>query len=672
MSDPQQKIFDEAEAHQSRHHAGLGFDAAAPAPPPAAAPAPAAPLTAAQQAAAIAARLSAQFGASTARPALPAEYAVVPAPAPAPPAVAAMSSMPTQAEVDAISDPVAKARAIAARLNAASGLGKRRAEDEPGSAWSKGEDGKKKKKLYVPVERNPSMNWLALLVGPKGSNLKRMETESGAKLLIRGKGGSREGSQHTAMPDDNEPMHVQIFADTDESIAKAEQLLNEIMLNPENATRLQAEQMREAGVPSAASAGGTGYGGGAGGGMGPDSFGVPTSIVGFIIGRGGENIRDIQSRTGTHVQIQRETEMAPGATERMISITGPPAGVIQARQQIMTMVESRRAELNRDAGVPTAPSAGGAMTASGVIELRVPVPDERVGVVIGRGGATIRAIEAKTGARVQVPREADAGNPTVRTICITAPSHAAADAAQTEIYATLSDTDHVARENMHQMKIPNDRAGMIIGRGGANIRELQAKTGTRIQLPTEPEPGSMPPVRTLTISGPPAGIEVARQEIEAIINAPPGTVHVSRDGPSIAAAMAASGGAGGAYGGAYGGAMGGYGAAPGAYGGGYAPAYGGAYGGYGGGGAPGYAQAAPADPWASYYAAAAAAAAAPQASAPAPAPAADPAAAGQSNEAAWAAYYQQYYAYYGTYPPQMGQPAADGSAPQQQQQQAPQ
>lgn len=49
----------------------------------------------------------------------------------------------------------------------------------------------KSMKVPVPAAANPDVNYVGMLLGPRGSTLKRMEDESGAKILLRGKGGSR-------------------------------------------------------------------------------------------------------------------------------------------------------------------------------------------------------------------------------------------------------------------------------------------------------------------------------------------------------------------------------------------------------------------------------------------------------------------------------------------------
>ncbi len=78
--------------------------------------------------------------------------------------------------------------------------------------------------------------------------------------------------------------------------------------------------------------GGGGGGTQAGGMPSTGTMSVPSNMVGKVIGRGGENIRAIQQRSGAHVNIERESDSAPGSTERKVFITGDPMAIERARQ----------------------------------------------------------------------------------------------------------------------------------------------------------------------------------------------------------------------------------------------------------------------------------------------------------------------------------------------------
>jgi hypothetical protein len=86
-------------------------------------------------------------------------------------------------------------------------------------------------KIYVPDNAPP--NIMGLLLGPRGSNQKRMEEESGAKIYIRGKGSSKGPARGEGHPDDDDEMHVAIDARDADSLNKARKLVEEILFDPE-------------------------------------------------------------------------------------------------------------------------------------------------------------------------------------------------------------------------------------------------------------------------------------------------------------------------------------------------------------------------------------------------------------------------------------------------------
>lgn len=73
---------------------------------------------------------------------------------------------------------------------------------------------------------------VGLLIGPRGNTLKKMETESQAKIAIRGKGSVKEGkgrsdAAHTS--NQEEDLHCLIMADTEEKVNKAKKLIHNII-----------------------------------------------------------------------------------------------------------------------------------------------------------------------------------------------------------------------------------------------------------------------------------------------------------------------------------------------------------------------------------------------------------------------------------------------------------
>merc|ERR1712051_255063 len=69
-------------------------------------------------------------------------------------------------------------------------------------------------KVMIPQEEHPEINFFRLLIGPKGKTLKSMESETGAKIEILGKG--RKDGQG-----EDEPLHAYVTSRNPEAVKKA-------------------------------------------------------------------------------------------------------------------------------------------------------------------------------------------------------------------------------------------------------------------------------------------------------------------------------------------------------------------------------------------------------------------------------------------------------------------
>ncbi len=141
---------------------------------------------------------------------------------------------------------------------------------------------------------------------------------------------------------------------------------------------------------------------------------VPNTAVGTIIGRKGETIRALQIKTGATVQIQRDTDIAPGSTTREITLVGQPDQVAAAKRdidllvrnidnpgsvpqdQLITSLMRRPEERHGGHGGHGGPGGSG---------FTIYVPHPAVGLIIGRGGQTIKMIQQQTGVRLQISRD---------------------------------------------------------------------------------------------------------------------------------------------------------------------------------------------------------------------------------------------------------------------------
>lgn len=93
---------------------------------------------------------------------------------------------------------------------------------------------KLQKKLYIPMKEYPGYNFIGLIIGPRGNTQKRMAKETGAKIVIRGKGSVKEGrlGQKRDLnfdPAENEDLHVLVEAETQDSLDAAVGMVEKLL-----------------------------------------------------------------------------------------------------------------------------------------------------------------------------------------------------------------------------------------------------------------------------------------------------------------------------------------------------------------------------------------------------------------------------------------------------------
>ncbi|KAJ2059559.1 hypothetical protein GGI17_004327 [Coemansia sp. S146] len=106
-------------------------------------------------------------------------------------------------------------------------------------------------KVFIPVDDNPGLNFIGLLIGPRGNTLKKIESDSGSKISIRGKGSIKEGKRRddAQIPGADEELHCHILADTEEKVKRGVRIVREIIqkacVTPEGHNDLKRNQLRE-------------------------------------------------------------------------------------------------------------------------------------------------------------------------------------------------------------------------------------------------------------------------------------------------------------------------------------------------------------------------------------------------------------------------------------------
>ncbi|KAJ3039331.1 hypothetical protein HDV00_012324 [Rhizophlyctis rosea] len=306
------------------------------------------------------------------------------------------------------------------------------------------------------------------------------------------------------------------------------------------------------GAPAAISGGSGHYGPGPSGRK--IEFNIPTSMVGLVIGRGGENMKKIES--DFKVRIQFATAQ-PGEQERLTTITGGERDVEAAKENIMAMIQSGRNGPGGGGGYGGGGGVyggGGGMGGSGATMITVEVPHNKVGLIIGRGGETIHSLQDQSGAKIAVTPDGQGQQSPMRIISLTG-TQQAVDMAKGLIEELVHSMPPGRGGGMggggapggygpqEIIQVHTDRVGLIIGRGGETVKSIQMQCGVKINIDSQSLPDGN---RNVTIVGPQDRIEMAKEMIYERI------MPRGRDG--------SWGGGGGGGGGGYGsGGGGGYG-----------------------------------------------------------------------------------------------------------------
>ncbi|XP_069509404.1 poly(rC)-binding protein 2 isoform X8 [Ambystoma mexicanum] len=212
---------------------------------------------------------------------------------------------------------------------------------------------------------------------------------------------------------------------------------------------------------------------------------VPASQCGSLIGKGGSKIKEIRETTGAQVQVAGD--MLPNSTERAITIAGIPASIIECVKQIcVVMLESPPKGVTipyrpKPSSAPVIFAGGQAYTIQG--QYAIPQPD-------------LTKLHQLAMQQSHFPMSHGGGN--------------------TGFSGAI---DASAPNTSHELTIPNDLIGCIIGRQGSKINEIRQMSGAQIKI-ANPVEGSTE--RQVTITGSAASISLAQYLINVRLSSETG------------------------------------------------------------------------------------------------------------------------------------------------------
>ncbi|XP_059791991.1 poly(rC)-binding protein 2 isoform X2 [Balaenoptera ricei] len=257
---------------------------------------------------------------------------------------------------------------------------------------------------------------------------------------------------------------------------------------------------------------------------------VPASQCGSLIGKGGCKIKEIRESTGAQVQVAGD--MLPNSTERAITIAGIPQSIIECVKQIcVVMLETLSQSPPKGVTIPYRPKpssspvifAGGQdRYSTGSDSASFPHTTPSMCLNPDLEGPPLEAYTIQGQYAIPQPDLTKLHQLAMQQ------SHFPMTHGNTGFSGIESSSPEVkgywgldasAQTTSHELTIPNDLIGCIIGRQGAKINEIRQMSGAQIKI-ANPVEGSTD--RQVTITGSAASISLAQYLINVSLeNAKP-------------------------------------------------------------------------------------------------------------------------------------------------------
>ncbi|XP_065212371.1 far upstream element-binding protein 3 isoform X1 [Planococcus citri] len=315
--------------------------------------------------------------------------------------------------------------------------------------------------------------------------------------------------------------------------------------------------------------------------MGPVSnkdIKVPDKMVGLIIGRGGEQITRLQAESGCKIQMAPDSG---GMPDRICTLTGNAQSIAKAEELIQQIVQSRSREILPLGGVGNGTSGVNSVgmqnsssrlsdsMSSGLppsiptvstptfTQIEMMVPGPKVGLIIGKGGETIKQLQEKSGAKMVIIQDGPSQE-AEKPLRISGDPQKV-DHAKALVYEFMAEKEQQLQKNRGRsgggsgggggggnynsnsnnsrtwdpevtessVAVPAAKCGVIIGKGGETIRQINQQTGAHCEIDRRQQANMQEKI--FIIKGTPEQIENAKRMFSDKLNM---NLSGSTNGPS--------------------------------------------------------------------------------------------------------------------------------------------
>lgn len=237
----------------------------------------------------------------------------------------------------------------------------------------------------------------------------------------------------------------------------------------------------------------------------------PDNIVGLMVGRGSnDNISHLQMETGCKIQLSNESD-------RVVILRGSRDSVSKARDMIQQMTNQNGGGAVDVLTTVTIPPPG----ANGYPPYQeVMIPGPKVGLVIGKGGETIKMLQEKTGAKMVIIQDGPGQELIEKPLRISGDPQKI-EHAKSLVFDLIQDKE-IFRPGFNsggeqaEVFVPKTAVGVVIGKGGDMIKKIQNETGCKLQFIQGKNDG--PGDRRCIIQGTRQQVDDGKRMIEELID----------------------------------------------------------------------------------------------------------------------------------------------------------
>ncbi|XP_078311410.1 uncharacterized protein LOC144618693 isoform X2 [Crassostrea virginica] len=190
-----------------------------------------------------------------------------------------------------------------------------------------------------------------------------------------------------------------------------------------------------------------------------------------------------------------------GMPDRQYTLTGSSGSIAACKLQIQGDIT----RTNQTGGMSGMGGMGGG-SGGGQTTVEVMVPGNKVGLVIGKGGKTIRQLQRRGGVKMEMIQDDNIPSAHEKPLRISGDPQKCQRAKEMVL--------ELLAEGEMTISVPRTAVGIVIGKNGYMIKTIQQESGAKVQFKAD---DGHSPERVCAISGSPDKVQIAAQMIQHLL-----------------------------------------------------------------------------------------------------------------------------------------------------------